>query len=100
MPRIFQRGQPAAGDGAAVESQDVQAGAAEVGLQDKAVVTCSENDAVVGVGHEVMGAAAQSGGKLLSKGMTAAPKGARLTPRVEMRPPRTSTVGQPAEVAR
>ena len=51
MARVFQRAQSAARDRAAIDRQRLEAGLAEIGLQDEAVVSGTEDDGVVGGGH-------------------------------------------------
>ena len=51
VARILERAQAAAGDGAALDRHRLQAGHAEIGLQDHPVVAGAEDDAVVGGGH-------------------------------------------------
>ena len=51
MARVFQRAQSAARDRPAIDRQRLQAGLAEIGLQDEAVVPGAEDDAVIGGGH-------------------------------------------------
>ena len=51
--RVFDRGEPAADSPGALEAQRLQAGAAEVRLEDERIVARPQDDAVVG---------AQSGG--------------------------------------
>jgi hypothetical protein len=50
--RVFDRAQAAAGDGAALDGKRLQAGLAEIGLQDKPVMPGAENNRVVG-GHGI-----------------------------------------------
>ena len=51
MARVFQRAQSAARDRTAIDRQRLEAGLAEIGLQDEAVVPGTEDDRVVGGSH-------------------------------------------------